>query len=215
MLNAGFVTVELSADEAENDSIIRSHGRGWTSGMVGFIFQVEDNYKSSFNPYTMQPNHFVRKINEGGYTKNKEITFDFQDQQAKVVNHKKNTEGSFFIENNVQDMLSSFYYMRNYDFSDLKENDIIEINMFFDEAMNRIDLKVLGRETIKTKFGDIKTIKLMPFVQKGRVFKDEENVTLWITDDQNKIPVKIKAAILVGSVKADLIEYKGLAHPFP
>ena len=55
----------------------------------------------------------------------------------------------------------------------------------------------------------------MPFVQKGRVFKDEENVIFWISDDENKIPVKIKASILVGSVKAELIEFNGLAHPFP
>jgi hypothetical protein len=87
--------------------------------------------------------------------------------------------------------------------------------MFFDEKMYPIKLIILDRETIKTNFGKINTIKIRPLVQKGRIFKDEENVTLWISDDLNKIPIKIKASLIVGSAKAELIEYNGLVHPFP
>ena len=104
---------------------------------------------------------------------------------------------------------------KNLDFENLKANDSISVNMFFDGKMNPIRLVILERETIKSKFGKIKTIIVRPLVLEGRVFKDEENVTLWITDDQNKIPVKIKASLLVGAAKAELIEYHGLAHPFP
>lgn len=215
VLNAGFVTVELKSASDKPDSLLHTVGKGWTAGMVGFLFPVEDIYESYFDETTVKPVHFIRKIDEGGYTQNKEIHFDFDDHQAKVINHKKETEDSYSIENDVQDMLSSFYYIRKIDFSELKENDTIRINMFFDEKMNQIDLKILGRETIKTKFGKIKTIKVMPYVQEGRVFKDEENVIFWISDDENKIPVKIKASILVGSVKAELIEFNGLVHPFP
>ncbi|MNL76302.1 hypothetical protein D3C87_2022480 [compost metagenome] len=53
-----------------------------------------------------------------------------------------------------------------------------------------------------------------PLVQTGRVFKEKESVTLWITDDNNKVPVRIKADLAVGSLKADLDEYKGLKYPF-
>ena len=112
-------------------------------------------------------------------------------------------------------MLSSFYYMRSVDFTKLKDNDSISMNIFFDEKMNPFKLIIMGRETLKTKFGKIQTIKIRPLVQKGRVFKDEENVTLWITDDLNKIPIKIKASLVVGSAKAELVAYNGLVHPFP
>ena len=111
-------------------------------------------------------------------------------------------------------MLSSFYYVRTLDFSGLKENDSISVNMFFDERMYKIRVLVMGRERIKTGFGQIDCIKIRPLVLEGRVFKDEENVTLWISDDKNKIPVRIKASILVGSVKAELVEARGLIHPF-
>ena len=81
--------------------------------------------------------------------------------------------------------------------------------------MHPIRVVVLGREPVKTEFGEIDCIIIRPLVLEGRVFKDEENVTLWMSDDLNKIPIKIKASILVGSVKAELVEYRGLSHPFP
>ena len=215
LLNAGFTTVELKENNKKSDSLLHTVATGWTTGMVKFLFPVIDVYESYFTETGLKPVHFIRKIDEGGYTQDKELFFDFDSHQVKEINHKKNTEKSFFIQNDVQDMMSSFYYMRDVDFTTLKENDSIDINMFFDGKMNPIKLMILGREVIKTNFGKINTIKIRPLVQKGRVFKDEENVTLWISDDNNKIPLKIKASLLVGSAKAELIEYNGLVHPFP
>lgn len=114
----------------------------------------------------------------------------------------------------MKDLLQSFYYVRSIDFDGYKENDAVNVRMFFDEQMYMVKVLVLGRERLKTKFGEIDCIKIRPLVLEGRVFKDEENVTLWVSDDQNKIPIKIKASILVGSVNAELIEATGLAHPF-
>lgn len=215
LINAGIATVELKESNEKSDTLMHTVAKGWTTGMVHFLFPVLDIYESYFTETGLQPNHFIRKIDEGGYTQDKELFFDFNAHQVKEINHKKNKEKSFFIQNDVQDMLSSFYYMRRVDFTGLKESDSISINMFFDGKMNPIKLMILSRETIKTNFGKIKTIKIRPLVQKGRVFKDEENVTLWISDDENKIPVKIKASLLVGAAKAELIEYNGLVHPFP
>ena len=215
LLNAGFASVELENPDKNNDSLFHAVGLGWTTGMVGFIFPVEDRYESYFRASDLKPKHFIRKVNEGGYTQDKEVFFDYNSHQAKEINHKKSTEKYFFIQNNIQDMISSFYYMRNIDFEVLGEKDSISVNMFFDGKMNPIKLVILGRETIKSKFGKINTIKVRPLVLKGRVFKDEENVTLWISDDLNKIPIKIKASLLVGAAKAELIEYNGLVHPFP
>ena len=72
----------------------------------------------------------------------------------------------------------------------------------------------LGREVLKTKFGKVKTMIFRPLVQSGRVFKAQESVTLWITDDANKIPIKMKADLSVGSLRAELEQYKGLANTF-
>ena len=110
-------------------------------------------------------------------------------------------------------MLSSFYHVRSFDMSQAKENDTLSVNMYFDKRMNPTKVLVLGRDQIKTPFGKVRCLKIRPLVLEGRVFKDEENVTLWVSDDHNKIPLRIKASIYVGSVKAELVEYQNLAHP--
>jgi hypothetical protein len=212
LLNAGFTSLEIR--ETEEPNILHAVGKGWTTGMVGVFFKVDDTYETFFDKKSKRPKHFIRKVYEGGYTKDKEIFFDFKKHGARVIDHKRQRDSTYFIQNDVQDMLSSFYYLRTLDFKGLKENDSVDVNTFFDEQMYNIRVMVLGRERLKTSFGEIDCIKIRPLVLEGRVFKDEENVTLWISDDQNKIPVKIKASILVGSVKADLVEARGLTHPF-
>ena len=127
---------------------------------------------------------------------------------------KKNTEKSYPIGNDVHDMLSALYYLRNQDLSKLTPNEEIEMKLFFDEETYVFKLLYLGTEVIKTKFGNVNSLIFKPMVQSGRVFKEKESVTIWVSADKNKIPLRIKASLAVGSLRADLDEFKGLAHPF-
>ena len=111
-------------------------------------------------------------------------------------------------------MLSSFYFLRNRDVSKMKKGEEIVLDMFLDSQTYNFKLRFMGREILKTKFGKIKTLVFRPLVQSGRVFKAQESVSIWITDDTNKIPVKLKASLSVGSLRAELEAYKGLANPF-
>ena len=88
------------------------------------------------------------------------------------------------------------------------------MDMFFDKESYRFRLKFLGREILKTRFGKIATLKFRPYVEAGRVFKEKESLTVWVTDDDNKIPLLIKADLAVGSLKATLTEFKGLQNSF-
>ena len=72
----------------------------------------------------------------------------------------------------------------------------------------------MGKETINTNFGRVKTLRFRPYVMAGRVFKEEESLTLWVSADENKIPLKIKADLAVGSLQANLEAFKGLKHSF-
>ena len=215
LLNAGFMSLQLNSITKDNTDLFHVDGKGWTTGFTDMIFPVEDNYQTYFDKNTLQPHHFIRKVSEGGHIKNKEIFFDFKTHYAKVLDHKRNTEKSFFIQNNINDMLSSLYYLRSLNLDEIKPNDILAIDMFYDNQVNKIQLQFIERTVLKTKFGNIKTIKLKPMVEVGRIFDESESLTIWITDDKNKIPIKIRASVLVGSIKAELIEYKGLANSLP
>ena len=86
--------------------------------------------------------------------------------------------------------------------------------MFFDKENYVFKMIYTGKENLSTKFGKIKCMKFRPYVQSGRVFREQESVTIWITDDVNKIPIKLQADLAIGSIKVDLDQFKNLNAPF-
>lgn len=214
-INAGYATMEVKDATVNNKNVFHVIGRGYTVGVSKFFFNVNDLYESYIDKETGNPYQFVRKINEGGYTKNQEGFFNQSENNILVKDHKHSTEKTVAIPKNTQDILSSFYYLRNYPNIDkMKPGEFVAIDMFFDDTTTKFRLKFMGREDITTKFGVISTMIFRPLVQTGRVFKEEESLTVWISDDDNKLPIRIKANLVVGSIKADLEAFKGLKYQF-
>jgi len=214
-LNAGYTSLTVKDTIYKGEIKFLIKGKGWTSGMVKLFYKVEDNYHSVIDKKTLYPFLFRRRVNEGGYIINKDIQFNRKENKALVVDYKHKTKKYYTTISGVQDMISSMYYIRNLDLSHLKINQELSINLFYDQKLNNFKFRFLGKQIINTKFGKIKTLKFRPFVESGRVFKGKNSVTVWVTDDDNKIPVKIKADLAVGSLKAELESFKGLNNSFP
>jgi len=215
IFNASYATLEVKDANLNNKDVFHVIGRGKSTGLLDLFFKVDDNYETYIDKNSSLPYRFIRKIDEGGHTKDLQIDFNQELNMAYVFDRKHNENKTFTTQENVHDMLSSFYYIRN----SLNDNKLVagqefNMNMFFDDENHNFKLKFLGREVLNTKFGKIATLKFRPYVMAGRVFKEEEALTLWITDDKNKMPIKIKAELTVGSLNADLEEFKGLKHPF-
>ncbi|MGL5111127.1 MAG: DUF3108 domain-containing protein [Flavobacterium sp.] len=214
-VNAGYATLEVKEAVLNQKSVYHVIGKGFTTGMSRFFFKVDDLYESYFDKTTGFPYQFVRKIDEGGYTKNQVGYFNQNTNKILVKDFKHKNEKTFSVPKGTQDILSTFYYLRNYPAIDLlKVGESVTIDMFFDDETTKFKLKFLGREDITTKFGVISAMIFRPLVQSGRVFKEKESLTVWISSDQNKIPLRIKADLAVGAIKADLDAYKGLQYPF-
>lgn len=215
IINAGYATLQVEDAVKNNKKVYHVIGKGYTTGMSRFFFKVNDLYESYFDKITGNPYQYVRKIDEGGYTKNQEGFFNQTADKVVVKDYKGKTEKTFSVPNNIQDIISTFYYLRNHPNVDkLKNGESIAIDMFFDDEVTKFKLKFIGREDINTKFGIVPTMVFRPLVQSGRVFKEEESLTVWISDDENKLPIRIKANLAVGSIKADLDGFKGLKHSF-
>lgn len=116
----------------------------------------------------------------------------------------------------IQDLISAFYYLRrNYEADELVEGKSIELDLLYDDdGIFKFRLKYLGKEMLKTKFGKVECLKFRPYVQSGRVFKEQESLSLWVSNDRNKIPIRIEADLMVGSIKADLEGYNSLRNQF-
>lgn len=214
-VNAGYATLEVKDASLNSKKTHHIIGKGYTVGMSRFFFKVDDLYETYIDKETRNPYQFVRKINEGGYTKNQEGFINQNANKVTVKDYKNKTEKTFSIPKNTQDILSTFYYLRNHPNIDkLNVGESIVIDMFFDDETTKFRLKFIGRENISTKFGVVPAMIFRPLVQSGRVFKEQESVTVWISDDDNKLPLRVKASLAVGSIKADLDAYKGLKGAF-
>ncbi|GGZ84711.1 DUF3108 domain-containing protein [Algibacter mikhailovii] len=214
-LKAGNATLHVKNAKLGDKDVYHVVGKGWTTGMIKWFFKVKDRYETYFDKETILPYKFVRNIDEGGHTKDIVINFDQENNRAVINNKKNNSVKIIDTKPNIQDMVSTFYYLRNnLDIKSLKPGDEVRIDMFFDEENYGFKLKYLGEEVIETEFGTIESIKFRPYVMAGRVFKEEESLTLWVSKDKNKVPLRIQADLAVGSLRADLEAYKGLKYPF-
>lgn len=215
-LNASYATLYVTEGNIDDTPVYHVIGKGKTTGFASLFFKVDDRYESYFDKETGMPLRFIRKIDEGGYTKDIEINFD-QEADVAVLHDKKNKKKlNFALDGTIQDLVSGFYYLRNhYDPKDLRVGKSIELKMLYDDdGVFRFRLKYLGKEVLKTKFGKVECLKFRPYVQSGRVFREEESLSMWVSNDANRIPIRIKADLAVGSIKADLEAYNGLKNQF-
>ena len=213
-INAGYATLEVKEASINNKKVFHVVGKGYTTGMSRFFFKVDDLYESYFDKETGIPYQYVRKIDEGGYTKDEEGFFNQDKNTILVKDYKNNNSQTFATSENIQDIVSTFYYLRKHpSVNRLKVGESIAIDMFFDQESTKFKLKYVGKEDLDTKFGTVPCMIFRPLVQSGRVFKEQESLTVWISDDDNKIPVRIKASLAIGSIKADLESFKGLVNP--
>lgn len=179
-------------------------GTGTSKGAFDWVFKVRDRYESYMDEEALMPWLFIRRVEEGGYKINQNQSYDHT--QGKVNSNGK----SLAVPKYIQDMLSAFYYARTIDFSKAKKGDTYAVQTFVDDEVWDLKIKFLGKEVVNSDIGKINCLKFCPVVQKGRVFKKEEDLTLWISDDANHVPVRAQGEILIGSIKMDLIKTSGL-----
>lgn len=212
LLNAGTATLTTLMTNYQGKPHFYVKGYGKTTGAVRAFFKVEDNYESFIDYNTGLPSFYVRNVKEGSYTQHFETVFNQGNQTLILTDKEKNTSKVLKSVKDVQDMLSAFYYLRSLDPGDLKIGSVKKLNVWIDDELFPFQIKVAGTENISTKFGTINCLKIVPQVMSGRVFKDKEGVTLWVTNDKNLVPVAIKAELAVGSLKASLETYKNVKY---
>jgi hypothetical protein len=190
---------------------------GKTKGAATIFGRVNDNWGTIWDKETKLPSRSYRHIEEGRYRKHEKVYFDHQEKKAVMElydRENKNLEKvqEFDLPGSVQDIVSGFYYLRTLDLSKMNKGQSVNIKGFFDKEIYNIKLIYEGQEKIKTDLGEVDTYIFSPQIPKNKLFRGEYPVTVWVTQDQNKIPVKIKANLFLGSLNLDLKSAKGLRY---
>lgn len=169
------------------------------------FYKVRDRYETYIDVEGIFPWRFEQHIREGKYSRDFSAFFDQRKGRAKT------TDGSYDIPKYVNDIVSAFYLARTFDYSKMKADDKIHLENFYKDKVYPLDVIFRGRETVSVSAGTFKCIILEPMVQEGGLFKSEGSLIIWLTDDELKIPVKVKTKVIIGSIDAELIFYEGLA----
>lgn len=209
-MTAGYGTVEISPDPAEINGRKAYHITvdGKSANIFNVFFKVRDKFESYIDEEALIPHKFIRYTREGGYKKDDTVYFDHQAKKATSMRKVKD------ITTNVQDIVSAFFYVRSWDFDTAEVGDKYYLDFFLDDSLYHGEILFQGREVIKTDFGKVSCLKFKPRVAVGEVFADPYPMEMWVTDDKNKVPVLMKSAVFIGSVKIELIEYRGLRWRF-
>jgi len=203
---AGEVTFTSAIETMNNKPVYHIIGDGKTYSFYDKVFKVRDRYETYIDTATLKPYKFIRNVYEGGYKKYENVSFN------RTTNTAVTNDGVFKVPECVQDVLSSMYYARNINFNSYNPGDKIPFSVFLDNEVYEIYIRYLGKETVKTKYGKFRAIKFKPLLLKGTLFEGGEKMTVWVSDDQNHLPVRIESPITVGSIKVDLMGHRNLRH---
>lgn len=216
-INAGNVQFEVNETKYAENEVYHFNSYGSSIQSYDWLFKVRDYFQSYARKEDLAPLFFDRNTYEGGHIVHNRFTFDYKEQliYSQTENSKKPyAEDTLELQQNIYDVISGVYYIRNLDFDKYEINDTIPIRMIIDNEIFDLYIRYLGKEIIKThnkqKFN---TIKFSALLIEGTIFSGGEDLFVWVSDDMNRIPILVEAKILIGSVKATIRETENLKFP--
>ncbi|MFA0962276.1 DUF3108 domain-containing protein [Roseivirga sp. BDSF3-8] len=218
-VHAGEVSFEVESTRYKNQNayLLKSYGRSLSK--YDWVYTVRDTFETYVDAGNHAPLAFRRKTREGSYRVNN--SYKYIPENSTVYTWVENSDAKEIVTDTVAlpdctfDVLSAIYYCRNLDFSKYKPGDKIPMKLLLDgKVYDELYVRYLGKEVIEDR-EDRKwhTIKFKPLLVEGTIFSGGEEMTVWVTDDANKVPVKIEAEVLVGKVKAFIREAENLRLP--
>ncbi|MBN1781267.1 DUF3108 domain-containing protein [bacterium] len=175
-----------------------------SSSVIDVFFKVRDRVESIIDREGLFPWKFEKHLREGNFRRNRYTVFDPVNQRAFV---RKDT---VHIPLYVQDILSSFYYVRSLPLEVGKHYDIDNLS---DKKVYPLRILVHKKETAKVPAGRFKCIVVEPVLRGEGLFNQKGRLTIWLTDDRRRMPVLMKSEVFIGSVDAKLTSHKNTVKP--
>ena len=208
-ITAGIATISILESEMvfNEREVMQISVEANSKGFFNAFFKVRNKFDSYIDRQGIFPHFFIRRTREGGYKKDDEYRFNQKE------NYVITRSDSVTIPTYTQDFVSAVYYARCLSADTLVEGDVIPINFFLDDSVYLSAIIYKGKEIIETGLGKIRCLKFLPGMATGEVFADKYPMSLYISDDKNHLPILLESEVVVGSVKAELIDYEGLTNP--
>ncbi len=210
---SGELSFRISSDELEGRPVFHLLAIGKTYEAYSHIYRVSDRYESYLDTQTLLPLRARRRIEEGRFRLEEEYRFDRNRERVAVQEFTKGHEGEYDMDRQTMDILSLIQHARNLDFDSYRPGDRIAMSVFIDNELMRTQLIYEGKKEIKTRNGRFRTIVLRQKMVDNEYFDEDDYVTIYVSDDRNRIPIRLESPLTVGWIKGDLKSYRGLKYP--
>ena len=213
-LNAGHATMRVTDKYymVNNRVCFRAEITGNSSGAVDAMYRIRNTWGCYFDTINYQPQKAFRSIAENKYRKREETYFDYARNVASI-RAENDTPETVKITQRIQDMVGGYYFLRLLSYENRRIGDTIRIPAIFESETYDFKILYLGKQKIKTKKGRINSFLLSPVMPDNKLFSGKHPIKMWISDDLNRIPLKVEAEMLVGSVDLDIEEFSNLKYP--
>lgn len=216
-LESASASFKIKSASVNNKPCFVFTGSGSTYPKYDWFFKVRDVFETTVDSATFRPLKFKADISEGNKNDHHTYVFDWLKQRVYTIISRGKKKASIdtldFRLCNV-DVLSAIYFARNIDYSQYAINDTIGISVLMDGAVFPLYIRYLGKEVYNSPlFGKYNCIKFRPLLVEGSIFRAGEHMTVWVTDDKNKVPLYVETEILVGKIKVSLSSMSGLKFP--
>ncbi len=217
-VGAGEVFFKVDSLNLKGQNFYHFNSEGKTFRKYDWVYKVRDHYETYMNMNTMRPLRFKRTVNEGGTHIREDYIFNYREKTAYTLRQMEEYEpyvkDTVGLDDCSYDVLSMIYVARNLDYSGLKKGEKIPIKIFLDNETHDSYIEFLGIKNLKIKdVGEFRCIVFSPLLIEGTIFNSGNGMTVYVTDDQNRIPLLIETPILVGSIRARVNKMKGLRFP--
>ncbi len=209
------VTMETSSVKTSKATLLRLKCKAVTYSKWDHFFKIRDLYESYVNPKTLTPYLYKRDINEGSYYKYMKYTFSHKTKTVKSHLKKKNNyeeKKNIVINSGTKDIVTTLYKVRLFDYKNMSVGTSKSFTIIFDRKEFKGQITYLGKETIQTAIGEKTCYKLAIGSSQTQVLKGKNSNFLWLTADENKIPVYGKFKIPVGNGELKIKSATGLKH---
>ncbi|WP_426060428.1 DUF3108 domain-containing protein [Hymenobacter sp. B1770] len=217
LINGGEATVETDnrLERVNDRPCYKATVSGRTTGSFDFFLRIRDQWRAYIDTTSILPIRSQRDIAEKNYRKKETVNFDHVNDVAEVQDHDKEKpkRTTVKIGNNSLELVSGFYYLRTFNFDRMRVGEVIKMPALLDGDNFVLEVVFKGRQIVSTKAGDIRAFKLVPKMPDNKLFRGENAISVYFSDDRNKIPVMFQAEMFVGTVKVDMMKCSGLKWP--
>ncbi|WP_447987618.1 DUF3108 domain-containing protein [Nitrospira sp. Nam74] len=172
-----------------------------SSSAVTKIYPVDNRVESIVDAESLAPYHLVFNRREGKKKNDFDVTFHHA--EGTVLSIKDGVSETLTIPPGTHDLISCLYYIRS--LPSIQPGSSVVLNLHHDKKNYRVEVRAEAVEKVHGLHGEVEAIRLLVIMPFQGLFLNEGNIRVWLTNDAQRIPLVMKAKIIIGSVVARLI----------